>query len=55
MRPQLRRAESARGPSSRSPAISKFAREYRDASDTHPAALAALNEAVKEQPTEKQS
>jgi PAS domain S-box-containing protein len=52
-RPMLRRAESA----ARAFAITgdpQFAREYRDASDTILPALAALIEAVKDSPTEKQ-
>jgi PAS domain S-box-containing protein len=51
-RPMLRRAESA----ARAFAITgdpQFAREYRDASDTILPALAALIEAVKDNPTEK--
>src|SRR6478735_5155180 len=53
MRPLLRRAESA----ARAFALSgdqEFAREYREASDTILPALAALVEAVKANPTEKQ-
>ena len=53
MRPLLRRAESA----ARAFALSgdqEFAREYREASDTILPALAALIEAVKANPTEKQ-
>jgi PAS domain S-box-containing protein len=53
MRPLLRRAESA----ARAFAISgdqEFAREYRQASDAILPALAALIEAVKDNPTEKQ-
>src|SRR3954462_13257186 len=53
MRPLLRRAESA----ARAFALTgdqQFAREYRDASDTILPALAALTEAVKDNPTEKQ-
>ena len=53
MRPLLRRAESA----ARAFALTgdqQFAREYRDASDTILPALAALIEAVKDNPTEKQ-
>ena len=52
MRPLLRRSESA----ARAFAITgdqQFAREYRDASDTILPALAALIEAVKDNPTEK--
>jgi PAS domain S-box-containing protein len=51
MRPMLRRAESA----ARAFALTgdqQFAREYRDASDTILPALAALIEAVKDNPTE---
>ncbi len=53
MRPMLRRAESA----ARGFAITgdpQFAREYCDASDTIRPAFAALIEAVKDSPTEKQ-
>jgi CHASE3 domain sensor protein len=53
MRPQLRRAESA----ARAFALTgdqQFAREYREASDAILPALAALIEAVKANPTEKQ-
>src|SRR6185369_10326936 len=53
MRPLLRRAESA----ARAFALSgdqEFAREYREASDPILPALAALVEAVKTNPTEKQ-
>ncbi|WKA25796.1 CHASE3 domain-containing protein [Bradyrhizobium roseum] len=53
MRPMLRRAESA----ARAFAITgdpQFAREYRDASDTILPAFAALIEAVKDNPTERQ-
>ena len=53
MRPLLRRAESA----ARAFALTgdqQFAREYRDASDAILPALAALIEAVKANPTEKQ-
>jgi PAS domain S-box-containing protein len=53
MRPLLRRAESA----ARAFAISgdpEFAREYREASDAIRPALAALIEAVKDNPTERQ-
>ena len=53
MRPLLRRAESA----ARAFALTgdqQFAREYRDASDTILPALAALIEAVNDNPTEKQ-
>ena len=53
MRPLLHRAESA----ARAFAISgdqQFAKEYRDASDAILPALAALVEAVKDDPTEKQ-
>jgi len=53
MRPLLRRAESA----ARAFAINgdqEFAREYREASDAILPALAALIEAVKDNPTEKQ-
>jgi CHASE3 domain sensor protein len=53
MRPLLRRSESA----ARAFAITgdqQFAREYRDASDTILPALAALIEAVKDNPTERQ-
>src|SRR3954462_5142964 len=53
MRPLLRRAESA----ARAFAISgdeEFAKEYRETSDAILPALAALIEAVKDDPTEKQ-
>jgi signal transduction histidine kinase/CHASE3 domain sensor protein len=53
MRPQLRRAESA----ARAFALTgdeQFAREYREASDAILPALAALIEAVKDNPTETQ-
>ena len=53
MRPLLRRAESA----ARAFALTgdqQFAREYREASDAILPALAALIEAVKDNPTEKQ-